>query len=325
MTSIKSRRATGDWRRETGDKRSRTWKHNQRLGVSRLPSPPAWCILLSGPMSHAIIETEETLVIETPERVPLAFALASIGNRFLAVAIDHFIQYFSIGIVGWIFLSTAGYGAQAGVIDEIQNEAPKWMIALMIIILFLVFSGYFIFFEWLWNGQTPGKRLLKLRVIREDGRPITMWEAIARNLLRVVDAIPIYSVGLIVIFLSSRDQRVGDIFAGTVVIRERTDEAPTFAETFSNPIADAAFRRVQKRTEFNANVTALSADEVEVIESFLRRRWDLTDRQRIWMAWRIALPLMYKLKPDYDLATFSYEGFLEEILHRFHARQRFLN
>ena len=118
---------------------------------------------------------------------------------------------------------------------------------------------------------------------------------------------------------------VGDIFAGTVVIRERTDEAPTFDETFSNPIADAALRRVQKRTEFTANVMILSDPEIDVIETFLRRRWDLTDRQRIWMAWRIALPLMYKLKPDYDLATFSYEGFLEEILHRYHARQRFLN
>src|SRR5215204_2592965 len=283
-------------------------------------------------MSSAIIETEETLVIETPERVPLAFALASIGNRFLAAAIDHFIQYFSIIVVVWIFLSVVGFGGEetGGLINEIQREAPKWMIALMIILLFLLFAGYFIFFEWLWDGQTPGKRLLKLRVIREDGRPITLWEAIARNLLRVFDAtpgflVPIYSVGLIVIFLSSRDQRVGDIFAGTVVIRERTDEAPTFDETFSNPVADAASRRVQKRTEFNADVTALSMEEVEVVESFLRRRWDLTERQRVWMAWRIALPLMYKLKPDYDLATFSYEGFLEEILHRYHARQRFLN
>lgn len=281
-------------------------------------------------MSQAIIETEETLVIETPERVPLAFALASIGNRFLAAAIDHLIQYFSIAAVAYVFLFAAGFGSGAGLVDEIAREAPKWLIAIMIFILFLLFAGYFIFFEWLWNGQTPGKRLLKLRVIREDGRPITLWEAIARNLLRVFDSapgflIPIYSVGLITIFQSSRDQRVGDIFAGTVVIRERTDEAPTFDETFSNPVADAAFRRVQKRTEFNANVTVLSAPEIEVVESFLRRRWDLTERQRVWMAWRIALPLMYKLKPDYDLATFSYEGFLEEILHRYHTRQRFLN
>ena len=279
-------------------------------------------------MSRSIIETEETLVIQTPERVPLAFALASIGNRFLAAAIDHFIQYLSMGIAAWIFLTAAGFGGgeQGGTLDQIATEAPKWAIAIMIVVIFLLFTGYFILFEWLWDGQTPGKRLLKLRVIRDDGRPITLWEAIARNLLRIVDAFPgLYSVGLIVVFLSNRDQRLGDIFAGTVVIRERTDEAPTFAETFSNPIADAAFRRVQKRTEFTANVTSLTSPEIEVVESFLRRRWDLTERQRLWMAWRIALPLMYKLKPDYDLATFSYEGFLEEILHRYHARQRFLN
>lgn len=283
-------------------------------------------------MSSAIIETEETLVIETPERVPLAFALASIGNRFLAAMIDHSIQYLSIVIVGWIFLTAAGFGSseQVGIFDEIAREAPKWLIAVMILILFLLFAGYFIFFEWIWDGQTPGKRLLKLRVIRDDGRPITLWEAIARNLLRVFDAvpgflIPIYSVGLIVIFLSNRDQRVGDIFAGTVVIRERSDEAPTFAETFSNPVADAAFRRVQKRTDFRASVDTLTSAEIEVVENFLRRRWDLTERQRLWMAWRIALPLMYKIKPDYDLETFTYEGFLEEVLHRFHARARFLN
>lgn len=283
-------------------------------------------------MTEAIIETEETLVIETPERVPLAFGLASIGNRFLAAALDHLIQYVSIAIIVWVFMTAAGSSAseQFDTANEILREAPKWMIAAMIIILFLIFAGYFIFFEWIWNGQTPGKRLLKLRVIRDDGRPITLWEAIARNLLRIFDSVPgfllpIYSVGLIVIFLNNRDQRVGDIFAGTVVIRERTDEAPTFAETFSNPIADAAFRRVQKRTEFTADVRGLKASEIEVIESFLRRRWDLTERQRLWMAWRIALPLMYKLKPDYDLATFSYEGFLEEILHRYHARARFLN
>lgn len=281
-------------------------------------------------MAH-IIETEETLIIETPERVPLAFALASIGNRFLAVLIDHFIQYMAILIVAWAFISWSGVVDMNSIErDELMAQMSKWTIALMIVILFLIFAGYFIFFEWLWNGQTPGKRLMKLRVIREDGRPITLWEAIARNLLRIFDAIPgfflpIYSIGLVSIFLSNRDQRIGDMFAGTVVIRERTDEAPTFAETFSNQVSDGAFRRVQKHTDFQADVNLLTEDEIEVVESFLRRRWDLSERQRLWMAWRVALPIMYKIKPNYDLQTFSYEGFLEEILHRFHARQRFLN
>lgn len=277
------------------------------------------------------IETEETLIIETPERVPLAFALASIGNRFLAVAIDHFIQYFTIFIAAWIFISISGIGDVTNLDRaEFFQSMSKWTIAIMIIVLFLIFAGYFVFFEWLWSGQTPGKRLLKLRVIREDGRPVTLWEAIARNLLRIFDAVPgfvlpVYSVGLITIFLSGRDQRIGDMFAGTVVVRERLDEAPTFKETFSNPIADAAFRRVQKQTNFQADVNSITEAEIEVAESFLRRRWDLTDRQRLWMAWRVALPLMYKIKPNYDLETFTYEGFLEEIVHRVNSRQRFLN
>lgn len=283
-------------------------------------------------MSRHIIETEETLIIETPERVPLEFALASIGNRFLAVAIDHFIQYLSILIIAWFLLALAGMSASEVVDapDKLFGEMPKWTVAVTILALFLIFAGYFIFFEWLWNGQTPGKKLLKLRVIREDGRPITLWEAIARNLLRIGDAVPgfivpVYSIGLITIFLSNRDQRLGDIFAGTVVIRERAGEAPTFAETFSNPVSDTAFSRVQKRIEFQADMERVTEGEIEVVESFLRRRWDLSDKQRIWMAWRIALPLMYKLKPNYDMADFTYEGFLEELLHRHHARRKFLN
>jgi uncharacterized RDD family membrane protein YckC len=276
----------------------------------------------------AIIETEETLIIETPERVPLAFGLASIGNRFLAVAIDHFIQYLTIFIVAWFFFSITGFGNASAY--SLFKEAPRWMIAILIIVLFLIFAGYFVFFEWIWNGQTPGKRLMKLRVIREDGRPITFWEALARNLLRIFDTIPgfivpVYSVGLIAVFMSRRDQRVGDLFAGTVVVRERTGEAPTFAETFSNPVSDAAFRRVNQKTDFQANVALLTEREIEVAESFLRRRWDLTESQRIWMAWRVALPIMYKLKPAYDMQTFTYEGFLEEVVHRFHAQHRFLN
>lgn len=279
-----------------------------------------------------IIETEETLIIETPERVPLAFALASIGNRFLAVAIDHFIQYFSIFVVAWAFMSISGMG------DAIEREGaytlfqemPKWTIALMIILLFLIFAGYFIFFEWLWNGQTPGKRLLKLRVIREDGRPITLWEAMARNLLRIFDTfpgfiLPIYSIGLITIFMSHRDQRVGDMFAGTVVIRERSDEAPKFTEVFSTRITDAALRRVQQQTFFTADLRGVTEAEIEVVETFLRRRDDLSERQRLWMAWRVALPIMYKIKPAYDMQTFTYEGFLEELVHRYHSRNRFIN
>ena len=277
-------------------------------------------------MSPQIIETEETLIIETPERVPLAFSLASIGNRFLAAIIDHLIQYTLMILVVVIGTVMMGYSLLDSE-DSFFTEAPKWAAAILLILLFAIYFGYFVVFEWRWNGQTPGKRMMKLRVIRDDGRPVTIWESVARNLLRIIDTMPgpMYSVGLITIFLSGKDQRIGDIFAGTVVIRERADEAPTFAEAFSNPISDPAFRRVRPVAQYNINVRQLSDSEVEVAENLLRRRWDLTDRQREWMAWRVALPLMYKLKPEYDLETFSYEGFLEEVVHRHYSRQKYLN
>jgi uncharacterized RDD family membrane protein YckC len=208
--------------------------------------------------------------------------------------------------------------------DELSN-APKWVKAVLILIVFLIISGYFAFFEWLWKGQTPGKRWLKLRVIREDGRPVTFWEAAVRNLLRTADMMPapFYSIGLISVFVSLSDQRIGDMVAGTVVVREREAEAPAFAQVFASPVSDQALRRSFRPVDFTAELNTLTESEIEVVETFLRRRWDLADMARQWMAWRVALPIMYKLRPSYDLATFTYEGFLEELLHRYRARHRF--
>src|SRR5882672_11244130 len=127
----------------------------------------------------ATLATEDILIIETPERVPLHFALASIGNRFLACAIDHAIQMLTLILMVIAFSIVASFSALG---DQLSN-APNWVKAVLIIVVFLLLSGYFAFFEWLWSGQTPGKRWLKLRVIREDGRPITFFESAVRNLL----------------------------------------------------------------------------------------------------------------------------------------------
>jgi hypothetical protein len=189
----------------------------------------------------------------------------------------------------------------------------------------LIFAGYYAFFEWAWSGQTPGKRWLKLRVIREDGRPITFWEAAVRNLLRTVDMMPapFYSIGLISVFSTTRDQRIGDMVAGTVVVREREAEAPEFSQVFATPVSDPALRRSFKPVDFSASLNSLTESEIQVVETFLRRRWDLSDVPRQWMAWRVSLPILYKLRPTYDVATFTYEGFLEELLHRYLQQHRF--
>lgn len=273
--------------------------------------------------AHAALEKEEVLIIETPERVPLHFALASLGNRFLACAFDHFLQVLLILVLIGIFqlfgnVLDNGFGLA---------EAPKWVQAVLIIVLFFLWSSYFTFFEWLSNGQTPGKRWLRLRVISEDGRPLTFWAAAVRNLLRTVDMMPapFYSVGLVSVFISSRDQRAGDLVAGTVVVRERENEAPSFAEVFAAPVSDSALRRVLPVFPFTANLQSVTNKEIEVVEQYLRRRFDLPDTAREWMAWRVATPLLYKLRPRYDEKQFKYEAFLEELLHRYHAERRFKN
>ena len=272
-------------------------------------------------MSATLAATEDILIIETPERVPLHFGLASIGNRFIACAIDHAIQTFALVLIFLGFLLLA----DTTNLESAFSTAPKWVYAVMIIVLFLILTGYFAFFEWLWSGQTPGKRWLKLRVIREDGRPITFWEASVRNLIRSFDMMPapFYSIGLISVFSTTRDQRIGDMVAGTVVVREREAEAPAFAKVFASPVSDPALRRSFKPVDFTADINSLTEAEIQVVETFLRRRWDLSDVPRQWMAWRVSMPILYKIRPSYDLSTFTYEGFLEELLHRYLATHRF--
>ena len=269
----------------------------------------------------ANVASEEVLIIETPERVPLHFALASIGNRFLACAIDHTIQWLALGLIFLVGMVLSN----VSIFQSLFESAPKWVRAVMLILLFLTFASYFAFFEWLWSGQTPGKRWMKLRVIREDGRPITFWEACVRNFLRVLDMFPppFYSIGLISVFSTSRDQRVGDMVAGTVVVREREAEAPEFAQVFAAPVSDPALRRSFKPVDFTASLNSLTDSEIQVVETFLRRRWDLSDLPRQWMAWRVSMPILFKIRPSYDLATFTYEGFLEELLHRYLQEHRF--
>src|SRR5258708_18106709 len=112
-------------------------------------------------MMSAAITSDETLIIETPERVPLHFALASIGNRFIACAIDHAIQIVALTVLIIIFAIIADYADLCSVL----TNAPKWIIALVVVLVFLLMSGYFAIFEWLWHGQTRVKRCMNRRSI----------------------------------------------------------------------------------------------------------------------------------------------------------------
>lgn|SRR5262245_34510010 len=268
---------------------------------------------------------EEILTIETPEHVQLQFSLATIGNRFLACAIDHVIQ-----VIALILISVIAYNLSEGIRTLTQTAIGEgagvgmWVYALSIFVTFLIFFGYFVFFETIWSGQTPGKRLLKLRVIQGDGRPITFFAALTRNLIRLADFIPgLYSVGIISVFASERAQRLGDYVANTFVIKERVAEAPTFDEVFESEVIDTAMRRIAPPVDFLGDVRLITPTEIFTVETFLRRRYEIPEHPRKWLAWRISFPLLEKMRPYYDPTSFDYEGFLEELLARYRVQVKY--
>jgi uncharacterized RDD family membrane protein YckC len=128
----------------------------------------------------------DKLTIDTPEQTALEFPLAGVGSRFVAMLTDTAIQI----VVGFVLFFALTLSIPA--LSRVASIASQWVIASMIVGFFVIYYGYFAIFEALWNGQTPGKRYTQLRVMKDDGRPISPYEAIARNLLRIVDQLPVF-------------------------------------------------------------------------------------------------------------------------------------
>lgn len=272
-------------------------------------------------MTPAYASGLDELVIETPERVELYYTRAQVGNRFLAAGIDHLIQLLAMAAVG------IGLYAVGNVIELIWEGLGNYAIGVAILVSFAIYTSYFAIFETIWNGQTPGKRIFRLRVIREDGRPIRFYEALVRNLLRTfVDAMPIlgaplYSVGILSIFLSSRSKRVGDYVAGTVVIREAESKGPTLADVVKLARTEANRAWGHRDSPFTIDPSKLTDSDILAIESFLRRRYDLPEALRESLSRRIAASLATRLQiPQVPVTA---EQLIEEVDHQSRAGKRF--
>ena len=137
----------------------------------------------------------EKLIIETPEQTSIEFPLAGIGSRFLALLVDMLIQFAVVVALVLMFVGI-GYSAR-GAFGSLPRSDGPWIAAVLIFLAFVLMYGYFILFEAIWNGQTPGKRLTHIRVIKDTGQPITAIDAVARNLMRIIDQMPFaYGIGV---------------------------------------------------------------------------------------------------------------------------------
>jgi uncharacterized RDD family membrane protein YckC len=225
----------------------------------------------------------EKLIIETPEQTSIEFPLAGIGSRFLAVLIDSLIQIAAVVVLALILVGVS-LGVGSGLFSQ-SSTAQVWIVAVLILLYFLLMYGYFILFESIWNGQTPGKRLTHIRVIKDSGRPITPIDAVGRNLLRIIDQLPFaYGVGVLSAWISPQSKRLGDYVAGTVVVHEKP------FETLS-PQWDAAARATTH--QYGAN--RLTPEEFALVETFLSRRSALDAAVRYETAYGIVRRIESKL------------------------------
>ncbi|MDE3062716.1 MAG: RDD family protein [Acidobacteriota bacterium] len=231
----------------------------------------------------------DQLSIDTPELVPIALPVAGIGSRFVALLIDMLIWLAAVALLTllswWLRPAVAAF----------SKISAQWQAAVYVFVLFVLNWGYFTLFEAFWGGRTPGKRLFGIRVIQRSGRSIGLLESMARNLLRFVDQIPFcYAVGAIAIFVTRQHQRLGDLVAGTLVVREQAQETPLWAAGALPEVAAAAGPDGLARDSgacpaFPPTAVArLTADDLMVIESFFARRLDLPEATRHDLARRLA-------------------------------------
>lgn len=238
----------------------------------------------------------DQLNIDTPELVDIEMPLAGIGSRFIALLIDYLIwgaAFLVLGILGAIILPG---------IRAFSNLSAQWATAIFIFIFFLFHWGYFTLFEAFWNGRTPGKRAARIRVIQRSGRAIGLFESMARNLVRFVDQIPfVYAVGVIAMFCSRQHQRLGDLAAGTLVVRDREQESPQWGDSGARTFTARAFAPAAPAPEPHIafslpapGIAKLTSADLEVLEGFFARRLDMPLSARQALAERIAAAIQAK-------------------------------
>jgi uncharacterized RDD family membrane protein YckC len=210
------------------------------------------------------VPLSDELRIETPEQVALQFATAGLGSRFLAMAVDTLLQV-AMGATAVILLLV---GVTPAVFLGWLSGGRPVALAVAVLVVFCFQWGYFAGFEMFWQGQTPGKRAARIRVIMDSGRPLDVQSAILRNLLRAIDGLPaFYAVGIVCMLFNRESRRLGDLVAGTVVVHEGRGSGAV-AGWMTDPKADTG--RPPRREG-----SRLSIDELAVIETFLARRLDL--------------------------------------------------
>lgn len=243
---------------------------------------------------------DRTLDVRTPESIAFSYELAGLGSRFLALIVDQAIQIVTlIAIFGGIVLAASRMANRHVTPVISQKLAESIAIAIVVVIVFVIFFGYFIVFEAVWNGQTPGKKLVGLRVVRDGGYPIDFGASLIRNLIRVGEQlIGYYILAAISALISSENKRLGDLAAGTIVVRDARLAAPRdFTQRREEPVY--------------ASTAYLTGEERALVKRFLERRDALSGDRRKELAAQLAARVRERVSGE--LAQLGDEPLLERL------------
>ena len=233
------------------------------------------------------MEYDDVLTIATPEGVEMHLTLAGPASRFVSAIVDILIQIVLLVCVS-IVLSLAGSGIGLG---------GGLALLLWAVLSFAVITFYDVFFEVFQSGRTPGKRLNGLRVVRASGHPVTFLTSAVRNVIRPIDFLPsVYLLGAVVILATKKNQRIGDVIANTLVVRERTG-APRKPIDLPAPSAPAVAAGTW-------DTSRVSPEEVAAVRQFLERRSEIESGSRS----EIARTLAERLRPKVTGAPADLRG-----------------
>lgn len=247
-------------------------------------------------------------IIETPENVELQRRLAGIGSRFIAGLMDTLLITLMYIVLLLLFLIL---GINIISYVGISDVLGMWVLAIMIFVAFLIYWGYFVLFEMLTNGQSPGKKYMKIRVVMVEGGGISLSSIAIRNLLRVVDGIGMYAVAGFVMFVTHKVQRLGDLAAGTVVISE---EIPDYSARY-----DKKKRVLDDKTITPAvlEATGLKPEEYRLLHNYWLRREELTIEARSKILPQLLQPILVRMgQPMTDKSLAFLEGYVEKLMDK---------
>ncbi|HWY86238.1 MAG TPA: RDD family protein [Gemmataceae bacterium] len=217
--------------------------------------------------------------IETPELVEVSLEIAGLGSRFVAQIYDWYVKW---GILLLVSLLAAVVLALLGSFDALRSGSVL-ILALVVALFYFFLLGFDIYYEVRRNGQTPGKRLAGIRVIREGGGPLDFQSACIRNLLGLADFLPaFYLLGGLLVLLSPRGQRLGDMAAGTIVVRERALQPPVDLEVLVDEESSTEMVFTPEQ------LAACSPGDRHILRSFLQRYPDMEPEARGVLAERLA-------------------------------------